>query len=135
MTWAYEREWVTMVMGSLYCDVPAYVASRWGQKGENGMITDEMRRCGFHVSQTGGGCQAWEKILPDGYIWITTGDGVSIVGPVNEPDWIIGRYRGYFWLCVTDCTFAQAVSLIERIPTPLGEDSISFHESKMQGWE
>ncbi len=32
MTWAYEREWVIMVMGSLYCDVPAYVASHWALK-------------------------------------------------------------------------------------------------------
>lgn len=56
------------------------------------LLTARMHGMGFQEYNTGGGCMAWQKLLPDDrYIWICTTDQ-GLFEDADQPEWVLGVY-------------------------------------------
>jgi hypothetical protein len=87
-------------------------------------ITALMKHLGYATYNTGGGCTAWCRNLPDGsYILITNGDN----GLYEKPEaitWTVGRYAddhdyGSFIQVDDFMTLAEALATANFIPLPV----------------
>lgn len=58
-------------------------------------LAEALTARGYNLVETGGGCTAWVRIMPDGeHIVVTSSDGGS---EPTEADWLIGRWTDEEW--------------------------------------
>ena len=86
-------------------------------------LMNRMKRAGYEVQHTGGGCLAWERLTQDGgYIWITdlSGSGLGEWKDRNKPEWLLGRYgRDDDWINIEDAlTLSKALQISDTMRAP-----------------
>lgn len=85
----------------------------------NPTVAPRMREAGWTVAHTGGGCMAWDKPAPCGYVWITN-EGNALEGDPAAREWYVGRYNdgAEGEAGIGPVTLDEALAAVDQLPDP-----------------